>query len=570
MDPGSGRDEWYNRSKTMPDDAKRPQLAAGPRLDFQQHLADLEAQGLLVRIDRPINKDTELHPLVRWQFVGGVAENDRRAFLFTNVVDARGRRYDMPVVVGALAASPRIYAAGMGQSVEDIGKTWVNAIGKPIAPVSVSDAPCQQVVITGDELKRPGGGLATLPVPVSTPGFDSAPYLTATLCVTRDPDNGIQNMGTYRAALKATDRLGVRMVARVGGAGGYLHWLKYRKRKELMPCAIVIGCAPVVFFTGPQKLAVDVDELAVAGGLAGVPIRKTKCVTIDLDVPADAEIVIEGLIDPAVLEPEAPFGESNGYVALEAFNMPMRVTAITHKRSPVFTSIISQVTPSESSVVKKVAYEPMFLAHLRDQLGIKSVRRVVMHEALVNLRQVLYVQYARGAPRTEVWRGLHGAATLRADCGKIVIAVSEDIDPESSDGVFWSLAYRMTPTEDVHIAPYRRGVQGSQYGPGRSESTLLIDATQKHAMAPLALPTREHMEHARGLWEELNLPKLTVKSPWHGYTLGDWTDVWQRFAERTLRGDWEENGLETLARQRGGVEPETPVGKVEPPQQQIE
>jgi 4-hydroxy-3-polyprenylbenzoate decarboxylase len=312
------------------------------------------------------------------------------------------------------------------------------------------------------------------------------------------------------------------------------------------------------------------DELAVSGGLAGVPIRKTKCVTIDLDVPADAEIVIEGLIDPAVLEPEAPFGESNGYVALEAFNMPMRVTAITHKRSPVFTSIISQVTPSESSVVKKVAYEPMFLAHLRDQLGIKSVRRVVMHEALVNLRQVIYVQYARGAPRTEVWRGLHGTATLRADCGKIVIAVSEDIDPESADGVFWSLAYRTTPAEDVHIAPYRRGVQGSQYGPGRSESTLLIDATQKHPMAPLALPTREHMEHARAIWEELDLPKLTVKSPWHGYTLGDWTDVWQRFAERTVRGEWEENGRETLARQRGGVEPETPVGKVEPPQQQIE
>jgi UbiD family decarboxylase len=537
-----------------------------PRLDFQEHLADLEAQGLLVRIDRPINKDTELHPLVRWQFVGGVSEDQRRAFLFTNVVDSKGRRYEMPVAVGALAASPRIYAVGMGRSVEDIGKTWIHAITQPIAPVSVSGAPCQEVVIRGDALKRPGGGLSTLPVPVSTPGFDSAPYLTATLCVTRDPENGIQNMGTYRAALKATDRLAVRMVARVGGAGGYLHWLKYRERKELMPCAIVIGCAPVVFFTGPQKLSVDTDELAVAGGLAGSAIRTTKCLTVDLVVPADAEIVIEGLIDPSVLEPEAPFGESNGYVALEAFNMPMQVTAITHKRTPVFTSIISQVTPSESSVVKKVAYEPMFLSHLRDQLGIKSVRKVVMHEPLTNLRPVLFLQFARGALRTEVWRGLHGAANLRADCGKIVIAVSEDIDPAGTDGIFWSLAYRANPIEDVHLAPHRRGVQGSQYGPGQSESTMLIDATQKRPMAPLALPTREHMEHARGIWEELGLPTLNVKSPWHGYTLGDWTEVWERFAQRTTRGDWEENGLETLARQRGGVEPETPVGKIETPQ----
>src|ERR1700675_4407263 len=99
-----------------------------PRLDFQDHLADLEAAGLLVRIDRPINKDTELHPLVRWQFLGGVPEGKRRAFLFSNVTDAKGRRYDIPVVVGALAASPDIYAIGMGQPVDQIGEAWMRAI----------------------------------------------------------------------------------------------------------------------------------------------------------------------------------------------------------------------------------------------------------------------------------------------------------------------------------------------------------------------------------------------------------------------------------------------------------
>src|SRR5437660_1894521 len=201
-------------------------------------------------------------------------------------------------------------------------------------------------------------------------------------------------MGTYRAALKATDRLGVRMSSRVGGAGGYLHWKKYRARKEPMPCAIVIGCAPVVAFTGPQKLEIDLDEMAVAGGLAGAPIRVARAATVDLDVPADAEIVIEGLIDPELLEPEGPFGESHGHVALEDFNMSMQVTAITHKRSPVFVTILSEVTPSESSVMKRVAYEPRFLAHLRDELNIKGVRRVVMHEPLSNLRTVIFVQFS--------------------------------------------------------------------------------------------------------------------------------------------------------------------------------
>ncbi len=528
--------------------------------DFQQHLAALEKDGLLVRVDRPINKDTELQPLVRWQFVGGVPEEQRRAFLFTNVVDGKGRRYDMPVAIGVFASSPQIYARGMGQKVEDIGKAWVNAVRNPIAPVAVDKPACQEVVITGDDLRKPGGGLAALPVPVSTPGFDSAPYLTATLCVTRDPENGIQNMGTYRAALKAADRLVVRMVARVGGAGGWVHWQKYRERKQMMPIAIVLGASPVVFFTGPQKLPVDMDEMAVAGGLGGEAIRMAKCVTIDLNVPADAEIVVEGLIDPMTLEPEAPFGESNGYVALEAYNMPMQVTAITHRKNAVFSAIISQVTPSESSVVKKVAYEPMFLNHLQHTLGVKGVTRVVMHEPLSNLRPVIFVQFARGTVRTEVWRAMQGAATLRADCGKIVVAVSEDIDPESTDAVFWSMAYRSTPSEDVQIINYRRGVQGSQYhtgGPG--ESTMLIDATQKHLMPPLALPGKEYMEHAKQLWDELKLPALSPKGPWHGYTLGDWTQTWERFAKRTVTGDWEANGLETIKRRRDDLMPETPT-----------
>jgi 3-polyprenyl-4-hydroxybenzoate decarboxylase len=269
------------------------------------------------------------------------------------------------------------------------------------------------------------------------------------------------------------------------------------------------------------------------------------------------------LIDPQVLEPEAPFGESNGYVALEAFNMPMRVTAITHRRNAVFTSMISQVTPSESSLVKKVAYEPLWLAHLKDNLGIRGVRRVIMHEPLTNLRPVIFVQYASGAARTEVWRGLQGAATLMANCGKICIGVSEDIDPANVDAVLWSIAYRSNPIEDVHVVPHRGGVQGSQYGNRSADSTLLIDATAKGPMPPLALPKKEYMERATELWAELKLPAITLKAPWHGYTLGDWIERWDVYAERAVTGDWEKTGEETLKRQRAGLRPETSVRKVE-------
>ena len=529
--------------------------------DFQDHLARLEARGLLRRIDRPIDKNTELHPLVRWQFQGGLGESERTAFLFTRVTGPGGQAYRMPVAVGALAATPQIYAVGMGVAVEEIGARWLHAMKNPVPPVSVDSPPCQQVVIQGESLTGPGGGLDALPVPISTPGYDAAPYLVATLVITRDPDTGVRNMGTYRAALKANDRLGVRMATRIGGAGGYLHWQKYRARGEPMPCAIAVGAPPAVAYSGPQKLPVGQDEMAVAGGIVGAPIRIARAVSVDLEVPADAEIVVEGLIDTERLEPEGPFGESHGHVALEDFNMSMQVTAITRKRSPVFASIVSQVTPSESSVLKKVAYEPLFLAHLRDELKIAGIVSVTMHEPLTNLRPVIFLRFTAGTAREEVWRGIEGASTLQAQCGKIVIALSEDIDPLNTDAIFWSLAYRMNPADDIRIVSGRSRGHGPKGVSVELESGILVDATRKGPMTPLALPAREYMENARAIWEELELPALSPQSPWHGYAMGEWTDAWEAFARNAVAGRWAENGANTWLRRRSGVDPETPVSR---------
>jgi 4-hydroxy-3-polyprenylbenzoate decarboxylase len=536
---------------------------ANAPIDLQDHLQRLEKIGLLQKINRRIDKDSELHPLVRWQFQGGIPSEDRKAFLFNDVTDAKGKIYDMPVVVGALAANPEIYAAGLGVKVSEIGDVWNRAMDNPIQPVSVDNAPCQEVIMIGDELTRPGGGLASLPVPISTPGFDAAPYLTATLVVTKDPETGVRNMGTYRAQLKARDRLGVRMASRLGGAGGYQHWLKYQARGESMPIAIVLGCAPAILFTGPQKLPIDEDEMAVAGGLIGSAVRTTRCKTVDLDVPADAEIVIEGEITTSYLEPEGPFGESHGHVALEDFNMSMKVTAITKRRKAVFISIISQVTPSESSTLKKVAYEPLFLGHLRKTFNIKGIKRVVMHEPLTNIRKVIFLQFDRSVPQTEVWRGLQAAASLQAQCGKVVIAVSEDIDPNNADAIFWSIAYRSNISTDVHVTPYRSGGHGPKSGRSGTDATLMIDATLKADMPPLALPRKEFMSRARVIWEELQLPRLTPQPPWHGYELGDWAEQWTDYAKRAVDGDWETNGAMTAAVQKGGMKPETPVRDIE-------
>jgi len=526
--------------------------------DLQQHLAELDKAGLLVTVDRPIDKDSEMHPLVRWQFVGGMAEAERKAFLFTNIRDGQGRKYDIPVVIGALAANRAIYSAGMAVPVDQIQKKWDNAIANPVPPRLVNEAPCQEVVIEGAALQGEGNGLAKLPIPISTPGFDSAPTLTATNVITRDPETGRQNMGTYRAALKAPDRLVVRMATRVGGAGGYRHYQKYQKKGEKMPCAIVLGCPPYVAFMGPQKLPLDVDEIEIAGGLAGEPINVVRARTVDLLVPAESEIVIEGLIDTEYVEPEAPFGESHGHVALEEFNMPMQVTAITHRRRPVIPSYISQVAPSESSVIKRVAYEPLFLSHLRDGLGIRGVKRVSLHEPLTGLLRVTVLAMEKGTPRTEIWRALYGAAYFKGDMGKITIAVNDDIDPDNADAILWAMAYRMNPSEDVRTLDHR----GQGHGPKREhdqeeDSTLLIDATMKGDMPPLALPTREYMERARSIWDELGLPKLRPQPPWFGYSLGDWLPEWDAAAKRAVEGRWLDNGRISFQHRRKGLKPET-------------
>jgi UbiD family decarboxylase len=535
-------------------------MANAPRSypDLHEHLKELEERGLLRKIDRAIDKDTELHPLVRWQFVGGVDEAERKAFLFTNIRDGRGRRYDIPVVVGAIAANPAIYSVGMRADLAGIQAKWDQAIANPIAPRVVNEAVCHEVVHEGVALQGEGNGLDRLPIPISTPGFDSAPTLTATNVITRDPETGVQNMGTYRAALKAPDRLVVRMATRVGGAGGYQHYLKYQARGEKMPCAIVLGCPPYVAFMGPQKLPLGVDEFTVAGGLAGEPINVVRARSVDLLVPAEAELVIEGLIDTEYLEPEAPFGESHGHVALEEYNMPMQVTAITHRKAPVIPSYISQVAPSESSVIKRVAYEPLFTAHLRHTLGIRGVRHVALHEPLTGLLRVTVITLEKGTSRTEVWRALYGAAFFKGDCGKICIAVNEDIKVDNADALLWAMAYRMNPVEDVQIVPHR----GQGHGPKREhaqeeDSTMLMDATMKGDMPPLALPKREYMERASEIWGELGFGPLRPQAPWFGYSLGDWLPEWDEAAKRAAEGRYLENGRISAQKRRKGLKPET-------------
>jgi UbiD family decarboxylase len=526
--------------------------------DLHEHVAALAQAGLLHVIDEPVDKDTEMHPLVRWQFRGGIAEEQRKAFLFVQPTDGKGRRYQGAVLIGGLAANRAVYRIGFGHELDGVGSAWSAAIAAPTAPREISGAVCQEIVMPADVLDR--DGLGAIPVPVSTPGWDNGPYLSAGHYITRDPDTGVQNVGTYRGQIKAPRRLG--MNASVDFRQGiYQHWLKYRARGQPMPTCVVVGCPPIVSYASSYKIPDHLDEIAVAGSLAGGPIQVTRAKTVDLLVPAEAEYVIEGFISTECLEPEGPFGESHGHINLQEYNAFMDVTAITHRRHPIATSIISQVTPSESSTIRRAAMEPELLAYLKS-VGVQGILRVHMHEPLTAVMAIFVLQFARGTLQTEVTRGLAAAASRYRFAGRWIIAVDEDIDPTNCDAVFWSMSYRCQPQHDVKLTDHKEAAHGPRNPRDNGEiAAVLVNATLKGPFPPVALPKREFMERARTLWQRLGLPTLTPENPWYGYDLGAWTDDFERQAAMGARGEHFEVGHELAQFRRSDVTMNTPFSR---------
>jgi len=342
--------------------------------------------------------------------------------------------------------------------------------------------------------------------------------------------------------------------------GIYAHWEKAKAKGKKLPAAVILGCPPCIAYTSAQKLPETMDELTVAGGLVGSPINVVKAKTVDLLVPAEAEIVIEGLIDTEYLEPEAPFGESHGHVNLQEYNAFMEITAITRRRDAILTSIISQVTPSESSLIKRVALEPMMLAHLTNTLGIRGVKKVSMHEPLTNLRKVLVLVVDRKLPTTEIWRAMYGAAALHRAAGKYIIAVNDDIDPDNADALLWAMSYRANPLLDMHILPHRDQGHGPRsHRNGGEDGSVLIDATLKEPYPPVSLPKRPYMERAKKIWEELGLPALKPEQPWFGYSLGEWSEEFDEAAERAVKGDYFVTGEMIAKRRRKDVAMNTEI-----------
>ena len=510
--------------------------------DLHQWLAFLESRGELRRIGRPVNKDTEMHPLVRLQF-RGLPESERKGWLFENVTGVAGRKYDIPVALAVMAPNRSVYAQGMGVgSPAEISAKWAHAQSHPIPPRTVPSAPCQELVYEGRTLLE-AGGAGMLPVPISTPGFDSAPFLSAGHWVTRDPETGDFNFGTYRGQIKSPTRIGLFAFPYQDIS---THWNKARALGKPLQAAIVIGCTPNLSYCSTSRVQ---QEYLVAGGIAGEPLDVVRCRTVDLLVPACSEIVIEGIIPTDEIEPEGPFGEFTGYMAHREPDKFMNVTCITRKRDAIYQAFLSQFPPSESSVLRGVGREGRFYTMLTVEHGMKGILEVALPEAAGGHGVcVIRMDKSAGAKPMEALKVI---AEVPRAAPKILIAVDEDVDPRDLDSVSWAMSYRMQPHRSVEIREIlvSTGLDFSLAPPeARDEakamkgSAILIDATRQWKYPPTSLPKREYMEAAQSLWRELGLPALKLKTPWFGYNLGVWGQENIDDAERALRGEHYKTG----------------------------
>ena len=516
---------------------------AEPYNDLRELVAALEENGKLLRISREINKDTELHPLVRWQF-RGLNEEARKAFLFENVTDSKKRKYRGSVLVAGLAGSAAIYCLGLRCKPEEVADRWIYAMDHILEPEIVSHGPVTEEIHKGQNLLS-HGGFNEFPIPISTPGFDNGPYITAGHWITKDPETGKRNVGNYRGLIKEPGLSGI-----MSGTPQDLsrHWEKCRKKGIPLEVAVAVGTVPAVSYTATQKVPPTMDELALAGGLVGEPIKLVKCQTVDLEVPATAEVVFEGIIPTSFLEEEGPFGESMGYVDPRTLSGVLELTCITHRKNPIWVSIISQVTPSESSKIKAMGMVTLIHRSLK-QKGFSSVLEVSLMEPLVNLRPYVVLRMKKRDDQ-DPWGAMDALLDYGDRVGKLVVAVDEDINPHDPVAVTWAITHRSQPHKDIKIVGNRPfgatpiGIvathPSSRYD--NSESSLLIDATRKADFPPLSLPKKEYMERAREIWEELGLPKLEPQEPWHGYFLGLWPEELDNEARLAAQGEYDKVG----------------------------
>lgn len=426
-----------------------------PYHDLRGFMALLEEAGELRRVSRPVSTKYEIAAGIR-----RMGDTGGPALLFEDVIG-----HDMPVVGGLFSTRRRALLALEADSHEEGNTRFLRGLSRPIDPVTVSAAPCQEVVVTGDVVD-----LHRLPLPVYSEK-DGGAYVTVGLTISNDPVDGRRNASVYREMRVDSRRLAV-MSHVFQGLG--THIARAAELDRPLDVAIANGVHPVLLYASQAKVPHGVDELAIAGGILGRPVETVRCKTVGLEVPADSEVVIEGRIFPGELAEEGPFGEFTGYYGPAERNPVMQVTAITHRRGPTWLAGLTGVPTTDNHVLKVFAYESAMLDNLRR--AFPEVTAVcfpdwggVQYAAVVGLKQ----RY-KGQARHLILTALGDPARP-----KWVVVVDDDIDVYDTAQVNWAMTTRFQPAEDLIVVPR---VAGGPLDPSAPEKEVIsvwgVDATR--------------------------------------------------------------------------------------------
>jgi len=474
-----------------------------PYKDLRHYLQVLEQKQKLFRITREVDKDWELSAVAKLVF-RKIPDERRPALLFENV-----KGFSIPVATGVLGASREVYAIALETELnfEEIFRRWSRAQSQPIPPARVDAGPCQEITYRGDEVD-----LYRLPVPVWTVPHDPAPYFTSPYVIARDPETGATNMGTYRMQLKGKRKTGIYFGNNLQDLRRIID--KNERKGQATPIAVVLGADPVIGLTSVSKVPFGLDELAVAGGLRGEAVEVVRCKTSDLEVPATAEIVMEGEIPAGVREEEGPFGEYPGYMSQGGASFIFDVKCLTTRRDPIFQAFVSQMPPSESSCIRGFGFGVPIYKKLKYDLGLPIT---ALHFTTAGASTAYLVismkKEHEGQPKQAIW----GAWAVLPRFAKFTVVVDDDIDVRDSFAVDWAMSFRVQPARDIFIESNTLSVPLDPSvpveGPVSDERRALgskvgIDATRKHAFPPIAFPPQEHVLEVEKRWKDYGLDRI--------------------------------------------------------------
>lgn len=362
-------------------------------------------------------------------------------------------------VISGLVSDRGWMAEAMGVEPSQVLKRFQEAARNPIPWRETKTAPAQEIVHREIDLTT------LLPSPTHNE-FDSGAYITAGLLISRNPKTGVQNVAIHRLQVSAPDRLGALLLPR--------HTLAYQQMAEDdgqdLPIAIVVGVDPLTLLASQAIAPLEQDELEIAGALHGQPLDVVKCVTSDVRVPAQAEIVIEGRLLARKREPEGPFGEFPQYYGERGERHVIQVDAVTHRRNPLFHTIVGGGL--EHLLLGGIPREATILDHL--QRSFPSVRDVHLARGGV-CRYHLYVQMKKRS-EGEAKNVILGALAAHYDV-KHVIVVDEDVDVHNSTEVEWAVATRFQADRDLVVVA---NSQGSKLDPSTRDGVgakMGLDAT---------------------------------------------------------------------------------------------